>query len=131
MSLKDDYGQQTSTVNFGNIFSLATPSANTTSDGTGNTSVSVVVPTVTNYYLSPGKVFASYNSVTPTTGVLSVTDTAGTSTYFAIDISADGAAPFDLDHILLPISTGMKITLAAGGTGVKSKLNAYPHKVKA
>lgn len=127
MSLTHDYGQQISSVPVDNFLCLASVPANITVSGSAS-AVTLSFATVAGYHLSPGKVLASYDVAGA--GKVSVTDYAGTTTYFALDLTAAGAAPFDLDRLLLPISTGMKVWLKAV-TGSVGTLNVYPNKVKA
>jgi hypothetical protein len=105
-------------------------SASTTAAATVDTAMTLAYATVDGYHYSPGQVLASYSDATPSTGKVSVTDYAGTTTYWAVDIEATGAAPFDWDAIMLPVSTGMKITIAAGGGSSKARISAAPYRIK-
>lgn len=105
-------------------------SGSTTIAATADTAMTLSFATVSGYHYSPGKVLACYSAAAPTTGKVSVTNFAGSTTYWASEITAQGPAPFDWDEIMLPISTGMKVTIAAGGGSSIARLNCAPYRIK-
>lgn len=105
--------------------------ANSVVNPTSNTATTFTQATATGYHLSPGRIVVGFDADPTSAAALTVTNQAGTATYFSQKITKGGPAPLDLRHILLPISTGMKVTLAASGGGQYGSVNVYPLFIKA
>lgn len=116
---------------FGDL-AAGTAITNSVISATVDTAVALSFPTVDGYMWCPGPILASY-SATPTAGRFSITNYAVTATLCDVDVTAGGLAPLpSFEHVLMTVSTGMKITLhATTGSTAKGKLNAYPYLVKA
>lgn len=117
----------TSSVNTLNLRIQCVTLTNCTISAAG-AAVTLSFATVTDSAYVVGKIEGGYDAA-PTGGSVKVTDYAG-NVYFSQPLTSAGPAPFNLNDLLLPVSTGMKIVLAGGGGAVLGHLNARPHLEK-
>lgn len=102
-----------------------TAAANSTISA-GNAPCTLSFATVTNYQYTPGLVWAGFDA-SVTVANLQIRDYAGT-VYAQVPVSGGVPQVFNLDKLLLPVSTGLVVALQAGGvSGIKGYLNVFPN----
>lgn len=102
-----------------------TSTANFTVSSAG-AAVTLSFATVDAYSYVPGILQCGYDAAPAAGSSVYITDYAGTTTYWAMPLTAAGPAEFNLADMKLPTGKGIKASMEAGGGSILAYLSIRP-----